>query len=62
MIALPFAGPSIFITLFGPLAPVSVTGRERLGTSVSSELGLSVITIHGGSPLPVYPSTSALLT
>ena len=48
--------------LFGSLTPVSVTGRERLGGLVLSDLGLSVITIHGGLPSTVYPSTAALLT
>ena len=61
-VALPYAGLSITIMLFGSLTPVSVTGRVRLGGLVLSDLGLSVITIHGGSPSPVYPSTAALLT
>ena len=43
-------------------SPVSVTGRERSEGVVLSELALSVITIHGGSPSPVYLSTAALLT
>ena len=44
-----------------PLTPLSVTGRKRSGSVVSSETALSVITIHGGSPSPVYLSTAALL-
>ena len=49
--------------LFGPLTPVSVTGKVSLGGVVSSGTAEpSVITIHGGSPSPVYPSTAALLT
>ena len=49
--------------LFGSLTPVSVTGTVSLGGVVSTQTAeLSVITIHGGSPSPVYPSTAALLT
>ena len=46
--------------LIGSLTPLRMIGRERSGGEVSS--ALSVTTIHGGSPSPVYPSTAALLT
>ena len=42
--------------------PESVTGREKSGGVVLPKIALSVITIHGGSPSPVYLSTAALLT
>ena len=61
-VSLPSAGLSITILLFGSLTPVSVTGRLRLGGLFLPRLGLSVITIHGGSPSPVYISTAALFT
>ena len=57
---LPSAGLLICKVLFGSLTPVRMIGRERSGGDMSSVL--SVITIHGGSPSPVYPSTAALLT
>ena len=57
---LPSASLWICNSLLWFLTPVRVTGRERSGGVVLSEL--SVITIHGGSSSPVYPSTSALLT
>ena len=57
---LPSAGLLISNVLLGSLIPVKMTGRERSGGEVSS--ALSVITIHGGLPSSVYPSTAALLT
>ena len=57
---LPSAGLLISNVLFGSLTPVSMIGRERSGGDASSVL--NTITIHGGSPSPVYPSTAALLT
>ena len=60
----PSAVLSITIMLFGSLTPVSVTGKVSLlgGVVSSGTAELSVITIHGGSPSPVYLSTAALLT
>ena len=58
---LPSAGLLIStVLLVGSLTPVRMIGRERSGGDVSTVL--SVITIYGGSPSPVYPSTAALLT
>ena len=61
-ITLPSASLSISIVPFSSLTPVSVTGRERLGGVVLLESATSVITRHGGSPVPLYPSTAALST
>ena len=53
---------SIMVDDWECFSPVRATGRYKLGGVVLSETTLSVITIHGGSPSPVYPSTAALLT
>ena len=60
-IHLPSAGLLICNSLSFSLTPVRMTGREKLGGMVLPESALSVITIFGGSPSPVYPSTVALL-
>ena len=50
------------IIVFGCSIPMSMIVKSGFTGFSVFESALSVITIHGGSPSPVYPSTAALLT